>query len=184
MTQTVSIHVNAVDGWVCTSITFFPGCSAAISFSPSSFSLVMVASLDSRHLLMKFCWSETDVLSKLRIMFCFFCPCHLHAACFHAWCVSVPQLPRTASGGQGSLGWCRSSRSWSSPQPVGPSSTAHWCSAACSRAGSAGYADERWKQPSQEKEKLEWKDLDLLEAGPLSWQIHLRNVYFHTNLPT
>lgn len=44
-----------------TSITFFPGCSAAISFSPSSFSLVMVASLGSRHLLIKFCQRDTRV---------------------------------------------------------------------------------------------------------------------------
>lgn len=44
-----------------TSITFFPGCSAAISFSPSSFSLVMVASLGSRHLPIKFCQRDTQV---------------------------------------------------------------------------------------------------------------------------
>lgn len=42
-----------------TSITFFPGCSAAVSFSPSSLSLVMVASLGSRHLLIKFCERHT-----------------------------------------------------------------------------------------------------------------------------
>lgn len=52
-----------VHGWSFTAMTFFPGWSEAISFSPSSFSLVTVASLDSRHLLMKFCWGETDVLS-------------------------------------------------------------------------------------------------------------------------
>lgn len=53
-----------------TSMTFFPGCSEAISFSPSSFRLVMVASLDSRHLLMKFCWHKTDVLIVFFISLC------------------------------------------------------------------------------------------------------------------
>lgn len=66
-----------VNGWFFTSITFFPGCSAAISFSPSSFSLVMVASLDSRHLLMKFCWGGTDELCKPDCNRCSFHKCAL-----------------------------------------------------------------------------------------------------------
>lgn len=44
-----------------TSITFFAGCSAVTSFSPSSFSLVIVASLGSRHLLIKFCQRDTQL---------------------------------------------------------------------------------------------------------------------------
>lgn len=76
------IYLKGIDGWVCTSITFFPGCSEATSFSPSSFSLVMVASLDSRHLLMKFCYGETDMLRKLGIIFYLLNSVHL---CMH-WC--------------------------------------------------------------------------------------------------
>lgn len=77
-------------------------------------------------------------------------------------------VPRTASGGRGSPGWRRSSRSRSSPRPAGPSSTAHWCSAACSPAGSAGYADERWNRPDGGKEELRATTtllLDSLEAN-------------------
>lgn len=127
-----------------TSITFFPGCPEDVSFSPSSFSLVMPASLDSRLLLMKF-WYDVDTGDD-DLFICI--------GYFLGWCLSIPQLPRTASGGLGSPGWCRSSRSWSFRQPAGPSSTAHWCSAACNPADSADRAGERWNlSSSKEKQR-------------------------------
>lgn len=139
--------------WAFTSITFFPGWLAAISFSPSSFSLVIVASLDSRHLLMKFCRRKADAVLGNK-------SCSLGSISVRAdtdWIcaagVSCPQLPHTASGGQGSPGWRRSSHSWSSLQPAGPSSTAHLCSAACNPASSASHADEHLSLPNRQQEK-------------------------------
>lgn len=74
---------------------------------------------------------------------------------------SSSKLPHTASAGQNSPGWCRSNRSWFSPRPAGPSSTAHWCSSAYSPAGRWGFADEQWNWPNpRESIKVKKQSLD------------------------